>query len=670
MEKQERSPGAALRGANLGGDASAPGAITLRAVLLGALSGALLGYVNPYLAFVARTWSVGSGSLLGGPVVALFGLVALNGLLARFWPARAFRRGELLIAYAMLILSAGLTMQGGMPYIVSATTYPFYMASPSNNWENLMWPHIPPWLRLAHLESVNVFWEGLPEGTGVPWSDWVSPLVAWSVFTLALMAAIFCLGSLLSKDWIERQRLTFPLVDVPLAITGDSPRPSLGSTILMNRIFWLGFSLPALLAVLGFLHRFFPSMPAPELTEREVGRYFAGLGLPWSVLGDMRVSLLFPVIGITCLLPGEVSLSLWLFYVLFRVQLLAWGSFGVAPEGQNAAFINPRAFIAFEEAGGFLALSGVLLYQSRGALAAAARSLVSRARGEPDPYAALSGRGALVGLVAANAFLVWWAVRAGMSWWSFALLMGMFYAVLLGAARLVAAGGVMYVDTGFFPRQIVMRTVGAVPIGPASLAMYSYLSVIYMYDPMNLAMPQMMNSFRLLHSARLRSRAFPWAAAVSVVAVLAVGLPALVRVVCQYGATSLQTWPFTSYPQWAFGEYDASLRAPELPDNWLRVGLGVGALVMLGLSWLNSTFVWWPVSPVGFVIASAYETDRSIWLNALIAWAISTAIRRYGGLKLFRELRPAFLGLVLGQYLTSGALAIVASIFGLGQPVA
>jgi len=79
--------------------------------------------------------------------------------------------------------------------------------------------------------------------------------------------------------------------------------------------------------------------------------------------------------------------------------------------------------------------------------------------------------------------------------------------------------------------------------------------------------------------------------------------------------------------------------------------------------------VWWPVSPVGFIIASAYETDRSIWVNALIAWVISTTIRRYGGLRLYRSVRPVFLGLVLGQFLTAGALAIISSVFGIGQPV-
>jgi len=641
----------------------------VRAVLVGAVSVALLAAINPYLAFVTRTWTVGSGSLMGSPVVVLFLLIVINGLLLRYWPGRAFRREELLVVYGMLIVSIGLAMQGGMPYIVSGTTYPFYMATPSNQWEHMVWPHVPTWLRLGDMGAVNAFWEGLPEKAAVPWGQWVMPMVAWGVFTVALMAAMFCLGALLSKDWIERQRLSFPLVEVPLAMTGEVEKPSLVSSILTNRVFWLGFAIPAGFAVLSWFHRIFPTVPAPLSGEIEVGRYFAGMPLPWSVLGGMRVSVLFSVIGITCLLPGEVSLSLWLFYVLFQAQMLVWGSFGIGPEGQNATLVNPRAFVGFQEAGGFIALSAVALYQSRNSLRAAWLSLMGRVRVEPDPYAPVSGRGAVVGFAVANAFMIWWAVKAGMSWWSFAVLLGMFYAVLLGASRLVAAGGVMYVDTGFFPRWVVMRVVGAASVGPAALTMYSYLSVIYMYDPMNLAMPQMMDSMKLLHGGRVKGRVFPWAAMLAVVVVLAVGLPALLKVVYHYGASSLQRWPFSSYPQWAFGELDASLRTPELPDNWLRGGLALGAGAMLLLSWLSARFVWWPVSPVGFIIASAYETDRSIWVNALIAWVISTTIRRYGGLRLYRSVRPVFLGLVLGQFLTAGALAIISSVFGIGQPV-
>jgi len=81
--------------------------ITPRAVLVGGISGALLAAINPYLAFVRRTWDVGSGSLLSGPVVILFALVVVNGLLIRLLRRRAFSRGELLVVYGMLIRCCG-----------------------------------------------------------------------------------------------------------------------------------------------------------------------------------------------------------------------------------------------------------------------------------------------------------------------------------------------------------------------------------------------------------------------------------------------------------------------------------------------------------------------------------------------------------------------------------
>ncbi len=645
--------------------------ITPRSILVGAAGMALLALLNPYMAYVKHTWEVGYGSLLSGVVLLLFTLVAVNGAMARWTPGRQFARSELLVIYGMLIVSAHLLHCAGLPFLVGATTYPIYMATPSNDWAHLIWPHIPFWLRLNNPEAVAWFWEGSPKGVGVPWSPWLAPVLSWGIFTLALAAAMFCLGALLSRDWIERQRLTYPLVEVPLAVVGGETYPTIRSSLFRQRIFWLGFALPSALAVLAFIHGLYPSVPSPRLYNIRFGPYFEGMGLPWSVFSghwDLRVSIIFSVIGISCLLPGEVSLSLWLFYVLYRVQQLVWASFGFAEEGGAAAVaINPRLFIGFEEAGGFIALAAMILYQSRHALQAAALSLVGRGRSDPEPYNPLQARWALLGFGLANAVLFGWAMRAGMSWWSFGLLLGLYYAVLLGCSRLVAAGGVMYTDIGAFPRGVATSAVGALNLGWPSLTMYSYLSVIYMYDPNTVLMPQMMNSFKLLHTGRVAGRWFPWAALAGLAVAFLVGVAALLRVVYHYGAGSLGEWPFASYPGWAFGELESSLRAPEPADNWLRFALALGAGIMLLLVWLNTRFVWWPLSPVGFVIASSYETNRSLWLNVFIAWFITTAIRRYGGLRLFRAVRPVFLGLVLGEFLTKGFLGLLAPLFGVSQ---
>ncbi len=642
--------------------------ITVRSVAIGAAAVALLALINPHTAFISRTWSVGYGSLLGGSVVVLFLLVAANGLSLRLFPGVALTRSELLVVYGMLMVSLGLAVEGGIPYVVSATTFPFYLAGPANDWQHLVWPNIPAWLQLSDARAYTWFWEGLPQNAAIPWGAWAGPMMAWGAFALALLTASFCLGALFRRDWIERQRLTFPLVEVSLSIAGDKDRPTLGTAFFRDWVFWIGLAVTASYLVALWLHVVFPNVPALPLRDWPIGGYFRGMGLPWSVLSDVFASLNFPVFGISCLLPGEVSLSLWLFYVLSQVQLLAWGAFGIAEDGGTAAStINAHSFIGFQEIGGFIALSMVLLYHSRKTVKAALMQLARRERAGADPYQPLTEGWALLGFVAATVFMLCWALKAGMSWWSFAGLLAVFYAVLIGASRLVAAGGVMFVDTSIFPRGVMTHLFGSARIGAPSLTMYSYLSVIFMYDPMNFAMPQMMNSFRLLHAGRVESRRWPLAAALAIVTMMAVGVPALIATVCRHGAATLGVWPFFSYPEWAFGELDSALRSPIPPNNYMRFALVVGGVFTLGLTWLHSSFLWWPISPIGFLIGSSAAANWEMWFSVFLAWALTTAIRRYGGLKLYRQVRPAFLGIVLGKYLTDTGLAGLSALFGVRQ---
>jgi hypothetical protein len=47
------------------------------------------------------------------------------------------------------------------------------------------------------------------------------------------------------------------------------------------------------------------------------------------------------------------------------------------------------------------------------------------------------------------------------------------------------------------------------------------------------------------------------------------------------------------------------------------------------------------------------------WFPFCLAWALKTVILRYGGQPAYRRLTPFFLGLVLGDYATGAAWAII-----------
>ncbi len=646
---------------------AAPAAITPRAVVLGLLLVFVLVVTNPYLAFIVDYWTAGSGAVMNGPVAALFLLVALNGLLNRVAPKHAFGRSELLVAYAMAIVCVALAQAGGLPYVPTTTTLPFYMATPGNRWESLIWPQIPLWLQLSDVQLASWFWEGTPAGVGVPWGAWARPLVAWGSFTFLLMAAVYCLSTLVSRDWIERQRLTFPIVDVPLAITGDDARPSLRSSFLNNRLFWIGFAIPAAAVIADWLNLIYPSFPRVQLHDIEVGRIFRGMSMPWNAWSDMYVSIIFPVIGISYLVPTEVSLSLWLFYVLFRVHMLIWASFGVEPWGGGTGVVEPYMFASGMEAGGAVALCGVILYKSRGAIQAAWLSVRTRAPEASAPYLSLSSRWALAGFVVANGLMWWWVSWAGMSWWSFALLMGLFYALTLCAGSLVASGGVMFVSFSASPSTVLLRALGGWSFKPASLSMMLSLDSIFMREWFASPMPQMVHSSKLFQTARIRGRSFAWAAALATAVAIAFGLVAILFTIHRHGANALDQWPWT-WPSWSIcAPLAANLESPAMPDNWLRGALGIGAGFVLILVWLQSRFVWWPLSPYGFLIASTYMMNHMMWVSVFLGWAAAVIVLRYGGLRLFREVRPVFLGLVLGYYLPKLPITALSAIFGITQ---
>ena len=647
------------------------GRIPARALLAGTIVVAMLSFASPYLGAVSRTWDPGGSALPITAVVTLFALVLLNGLLVRLIPGRALTRVELFVIYAMVIMVVQYLYKGFVPFVTGATSWPFYMATGSNDWEHRLWPYLPVWFRPSTPQAAIWYWEGAPEGVGIPWAAWRLPLIAWGSFHLALLTAMFCLAALLSRDWIEKQKLAFPLVEIPLAITGEAERPTLGSSLLRNRVFWIGFSIPGALATLGWFHAIYPNVPSPQLAELDVGRYFSGMSLPWSVLSGesgVHLSVSLPLMGIACLMPGEISLSIWLFYFLYRVQQLLWATFGVAPGGTSTIAVDPGSFIAMEEAGGLIALTAVVLYQSRNAFRAAALGIAGRPGDEGGPYSALRGRWALLGFAGANAFLFWWALHSGMTWWTFALLMGLFYGVMIGVSRLVAAAGLTHVDIGMAPAQVIFHSVGEVPIGPVSSTVYYYLSTIYLYDPRIVLMAQAMNSFKLMHTGRVRARRLTFAALLAVLTMLAIGFPTMLWIAYRHGAASLPDWPVAAPARNVFEQLDGTLRTPELPSNWMRLALASGAAAMLAMVAMHSRFVWWPVSPVGFLVASSWSINYLVWFSTLMGWAISTSVRRFGGLPSYRALRPAFIGLVIGGYIPEGFFALLSALLGIHPP--
>jgi hypothetical protein len=88
-------------------------------------------------------------------------------------------------------------------------------------------------------------------------------------------------------------------------------------------------------------------------------------------------------------------------------------------------------------------------------------------------------------------------------------------------------------------------------------------------------------------------------------------------------------------------------------------GLGVARLLLS----------WWPIHPLGFLVAASYPTYQ-IWFSFFLAWLAKALVMRYGGMQLYKTLKPAAYGLIAAEAVVAGGFLVVALICGMcGHPL-
>ncbi len=84
---------------------------------------------------------------------------------------------------------------------------------------------------------------------------------------------------------------------------------------------------------------------------------------------------------------------------------------------------------------------------------------------------------------------------------------------------------------------------------------------------------------------------------------------------------------------------------------------------MLVLTWLRQRFLWWPLHPLGYPMASTFAM-RNMWFSVLVAWAAKSLVLRYGGVPVYERSRPFFLGLILGDFFNIAFWLVVEAFTG------
>jgi hypothetical protein len=625
--------------------------VTWRSLLAGTLIALCISVGAPYGNMVLRGSYLALDFSTAGAIFLFFLFIFLiHTFLGLIHPSLAFRREELVVVYIMGIVGCSIPTMGLTEYLLPIISGVTYYATPENEWAQLVHPYVPAWMVPQDMEAVKYFYEGAPRGYPLPWETWVTPLLAWVPFILAIYFSMICIIVMLRRQWVMQERLTFPLVQVPLAMIEDGEKPSILKPFFKSPLMWMGFALPFCIGSLRALHNYYNFIPTVTLS----------MAIPlFRNTTSQSITLSFPMVGFSYFVNLDIAFAIWFFNLLARVQEGIFGIVGVT-SSEKLYYAANFPVLAHEGMGAMLVLAIFGLWTARSHLGQVFRKAF---RGNPeidDSDEMLSYRVAVFGLLASNLFICVWLWMAGMAWWVLPIYLTAMYLVFLAITRVVTEGGIAAARAPLIASDFVSSTLGNSVLTPHTLLALG-MTYVWAADIRTFVMASCANGLKLAEEQlQRRKRSLLLAIMLSIVVSLAASIVTVLYLSYTYGGINLNGWFFgpTGGPAYPFNYITGELNNPDGPDliGWISTLLGGSVMALLMLARHN--FLWWPLHPLGFAVSTISMTNY-ISFSVFLAWMFKSIILKYGGPALFKRARPFFLGLILGQFAVAGLWLII-----------
>lgn len=625
--------------------------------------------ISPYNNYYLENSRLAGNHLPVGSILGLLLLVFVVNLPLRLLTRSSrfsFSSLELSVIWMMLIVAVGIPSMGLLQFLIPCLVALRYFTTPENDWAETLQPHIPEWMVVTDTQAVTSFYEGLSPGGAVPWIPWIQPLLIWGLFVLVFYFTIICLSTILRKQWVERERFSFPLIQIPVQLAAEPDRGTLLNSFFKNKLLWIGMILPLVVHFINGLHAHFPTVPQIPLIF-DIDRAFTEK--PWHTLRmwpGMKIAIYFSVIGVASLLTLEVSFSLWFFFLFFKLQYIIMNVTG--------AGIGPWVSCSRQVMGGYLVFVPAIFWGGREHIATIFRKAFGMDRNAAnmegngqlvdDANEPLSYRVALFGFILGFITLVTFLVIAGITTWVAIITLLSIFITSVVLSWMVVNGGLLLVQAPFFPSDYITYTLGSGAIGQKSLSVLSFQRT-FLRDWGEFMMPNFLHSFKVADEVRLVRRKIVPILGISIVVALVVSAYASLTLVYDKGGLFLQNWTFVNAPRSYFNRMNKLIQFP-VETNWGEVYSMIAGAGFTGfMLWMRQSFVWWSLHPIGYLLGATYPAFH-LWSSVLIGWMIKYITLKFGGPMAYRKIRPIAFGLIFGEYVMVGIWMLVGFFTGIG----
>jgi hypothetical protein len=623
---------------------------TFRAFVIGGLLSFFIGVAAPYGNMIIR----GSYMALNISTPIAFFLFFLlvgvvNAVMRLVWAHAALRPGELVTIYIMMIIAATVPTKGFTEAWLAKIVGPYYYATPENQWDMWVLPHIREWLVPQDQAAIRYFFEGLPAGMAIPWGAWIAPVIYWSALFIALCFVMLCISVILHRQWAHNERLIYPLIQVPLDMVREDENGSAANPFFKSIAMWIGFAIPVLVTSVNGLRSYYPAIPAIELSTA-LSAFRETISIP--------VHMSFSMVGFSYLINLDIALGIWFFYLLVTVEEGVFNILGIFSTETLDMYGAASPIIAHQGMGAAIVLVLSSMWIARRHLADVVRKAYTGDSRIDDSGEMLSYRTAVLGLLGGFAFMAIWLQRAGLPAWLVPLFLLAVFALFTALTRVVAEAGLAAVRAPLTPVSFLVSGVGSSAIGASGMVLLG-LSFSWAVNFRTFVLASAANGLKLSDEVGMaRKRPLFWAMMLALTLSLIGSIWIILRLAYTHGGINLNQWFFIGGANTPFQFVAPHITSPleASASGWIWTGVGAGIMGLLMLA--RQQLLWWPVHPLGFFISTTWMA-QFVWFSVFLAWLIKFVVLRYGGPRLYRVSRPFFLGLILGHFTVAGAWLVV-----------
>jgi hypothetical protein len=619
--------------------------ITGRSVVFGLITAGVMAYVQTLLEEVLHAGSLVKSSF---PVALILGFlvwVVINMVIARLSPRHVFSRHEMMVMFTALWIVGMMPSVGWMGYFVGALPAPYFFATPENRWADLFLDELPLW---AFPEPsawiMDRFYFGMQTGETVPWAEWIFPVLWWFSGALALMSAGFFVIAIFHRQWVDAERLTYPLVNFPMELMDGFDEGLALPKIFRDPVFWAGFAWTAGIIGWNVLNFWFPNVPRITLFDNiNTKAMTVARGFP-----DVYLRVLPLVIGLGYLCSLDLLFSFWFFglFSVVKVGVMNRTGFAIGLPGQIAASGD---IINLESHGAMTVLVIWSVWIARRHLAHVFRTAWHGQR-EGGPF---SYRVAVVGLILCTVYLCGFFMALGMSFKLAVVHLLLMFIAYFATSKFIAATGFGYL----FPVWIKGAGFITSVLGTETLSVRELTAMQLVNSPVFYGDTRIQTLQALPHHLKAmddiaEDRGRAWVPRIVYLS-FAIGFFVCEATLIYYcyhdSALYLRSWTLWEGPLGIFGgignllsETEKTSFDPQKLSVWLFGAAEAGLLATL-----RTIFPWWPLHPLG--LAFQFTTGpRYYALSILIVWVAKLVIIKVGGPQLYQRAKPFFYGTVIG----------------------